>query len=85
MVVGGLYRESQEYLEAHHTDGSGEQSLGGQEGPRPQSQRVDQNPENEQISWLILWPSFNLIAMKFCKVCDIMIVAIFSLQITVVF
>lgn len=50
MVVGGLYRESQEYLEAHHTDGSGEQSLGGQEGPRPQSQRVDQNPENEQKS-----------------------------------
>ena len=48
MVVGGLYRESQEYLQTYHADGSGEQSLGGEEGPGPQAHRMNQNPEEEK-------------------------------------
>ena len=48
MVVGGLYRESQEYLQTYHADGGGEQSLGGEEGPGPQAHRMNQNPEEEK-------------------------------------
>ena len=48
MVVGGLYRESQEYLQTYHADGSGEQSLGREEGPGPQTHRMNQNPEEEK-------------------------------------
>ena len=48
MVVGGLHRESQEYLQTHHTDGGGEQSLGREEGPGPQAHRMNQNPEEKK-------------------------------------
>ena len=52
MVVGGLHRESQEYLQTHHTDGGGEQSLGREEGPGPQAHRMNQNPEEEKKNYV---------------------------------
>lgn len=50
MVVGGLHRESQEYLQTHHTDSGGEQSLGREEGPGPQTHSMNQNPEEEKTT-----------------------------------
>lgn len=50
LVVGvGLDTEAEIELKCDETDGRGEHEFGEEKSPWPQTDRVDENPEHEQI------------------------------------